>query len=123
MTTRTITMLSAVAALAARPVTSEDEAITELTALTPEIARLRAFSAEVSTRLGGETDPKKAADRITELATSVATFKGQAEAAEGARLDGVVEGAMGELSAMDVRDRQVEGQSRQGSGMHLEAVA
>ena len=94
MTTRTITMLSAVAALAARPVTSEDEAITELTALTPEVTRLRAFASAVSTRLGGETDPEKAAARITELATSVATYKGQAEAAEAARLDGVVESAL-----------------------------
>lgn len=73
--TRTLTMLAAVAALAAKPVTNEEEAITELTAIQPEIKQLRALGAIVAKAFGGETDPAKVEAKITELSNAVTTHE------------------------------------------------
>lgn len=85
--TRTPIMLAAVAALAAKPVTNEEEAITELTALQPDVSRFRKLSAIVAQHFGGETDPEKIGVKITELTSAVATFKADAEKSKKEKLD------------------------------------
>lgn len=68
-----ITMLSAVAAMLAKPVATEEEAITELTALQPQITTMREFRSVVAAELDGETDPVKVATKIRELKSTVQT--------------------------------------------------
>lgn len=96
MTGRTINMLAAVAALVAQPVATDEEAVSALTALTPEIARLRKLGAMVAERFGGETDPDKVAAKLNELATQVTTFQAQAAAAKEKAIETEVEGALKE---------------------------
>lgn len=75
-------MLAATLALTGKAVTSEDEAATELTALAPEVVRLRAIGAAVAKGLGVELDADKITAKITELSTSVATHQQAAKEAK-----------------------------------------
>lgn len=96
MTTRTLTMFAAVAALAAKPVTDEEQAITELTALQPDVSRLRALGAAVAKALGGETDPVKVEAALTTLTVENATFRNAAKAEKELRIKTEVDAAIKE---------------------------
>lgn len=73
-----LTVLSVVAAILAKPVATEEDALTELQALQPEIAKLREFKNVVGAEVG--EDAIKAVTKIRELKTTAETA--QRDAAE-----------------------------------------
>lgn len=75
-----VNLLTALAAVIAVPVTTEEEAVTELQRLQPEMTRHREFATVIGTELA-ETDPVKAVKKIRELRAEVETFKATAKAA------------------------------------------
>lgn len=87
-------MLAATLALTGKAVSSEDEAITELTALAPDVARLRALGAVIAKAFGGETDPEKVGAKITELTATITRVEGEAKAAVIAARKTTVESTM-----------------------------
>lgn len=90
MEKRTLTLLAAAAAIVGKPVTDEESATTELTALQPEIAGLRSFRTDVLTELG-ITEAGKAGATIKELRAKVAKLEGDVATATKARIDSEVE--------------------------------
>lgn len=90
MTQRQINLVSAVAALCAKPVTDEEQAVTELTAITPEITGLRSFRVEIANAIG-ETDPAKAIAAVKQLKAENVRLAAEAETAKKARIDGEIE--------------------------------
>lgn len=91
-------LLSAAAALSGKPVAvqTEEEAITILTAVAPEIVRLRAFESQVGVELG-EVQTDKAVARIKALKAENTEYRDRAEKAEKARIDGIVTATMKEF--------------------------
>jgi hypothetical protein len=63
-------MLAATTALTGKPVASEEEAVVELTALQPEVVRLRSLNTELAKQLGVE--PEKIVETVKALSTKVA---------------------------------------------------
>lgn len=91
--TMKITMLSAVAAMLAKPVATEEDAITELAALTPQVTSMREYRNVVAAELE-ETDPVKAVAKIRELKSAVATATAAAAEQKKVAIKTVVETTM-----------------------------
>lgn len=69
-----VNLLTALAAVLAVPVTTDEEAVTELQRVQPEIVRHREFTNVIGTELG-ETDPVKAVKKLRELRAELDTLK------------------------------------------------
>lgn len=94
MTTK-LTMLSVVAALMGKPVTTEDEALTELSGLQPEITGLREYRNVIGAELG-ETDAAKAAVKIRQLRADLKAAQDAAAAHQETAIATTVENALKE---------------------------
>lgn len=88
-----LTLLAVTAAFLGKPVADEDQAITELQALQPDITGLRKFRTDVGAAIG-EPDPAKAIAKITELTTKVTRLEGEVGAATKAKIEGQVTATM-----------------------------
>jgi hypothetical protein len=84
-----------------KPVTNEDEAATELNALTDKVKTTEAqlatatqFVDVVAAEFGGEKDASKVLAKIRELTSTNATLAARAEKADDGRIAAVVEGVM-----------------------------
>lgn len=88
-----ITLTAAVAALVAKQIATEDEAVTELGALQPELVRLRAFEKELSVELG-EVEPTKAVARLKALKTENAEFSAEAKRQKTERIDSQIKSVL-----------------------------
>jgi hypothetical protein len=93
MTQKALTVLSAVAALIAKPVADDEQAVTELTALQPEILRTREYTTTLAAEIG-ETDPAKAVAKVKELKALVATHEATAKTAKAAQIKTTVEATL-----------------------------
>ena len=93
MTTK-LTLLSATAALLGIAVTDEEQAVTELGKLAPEVGRLRRYATDVAAEIG-ETDPAKSVTKLKEMKAENARFQAEAKAATKARIDKDVETTLG----------------------------
>jgi phage I-like protein len=89
------TMLAAAAALFGKPVSDEDQAVVELTALQSELPRLREFSGAVGKELG-ESDPAKAVAKVRELTAAVARHEQAAKDAQATAIKTTVEATLKE---------------------------
>jgi phage I-like protein len=85
--TQTNRVLALVGTFVGSPVSTEDEAVTALTAQQPEITRIRTFAKDVGAALG-ETDPDKAVAKLRALSAEVTQFKAKAEEERKARIEG-----------------------------------
>ena len=86
-------LLSAAAAIVGKAVATEEEAITQLTALQPELVRLRAFAKDVGAEIG-EAEPAPAVEKIRGLKVDLATHVAEAERQKLARIDTQVESTL-----------------------------
>jgi hypothetical protein len=88
-----LTVLSVVAAMLSKPVATEEEAITELTALQPEITKMREFRSVIGAELG-EQDAVKAVAKIRELKAAEQTAKDEASKQKKAAIKTQVEATL-----------------------------
>jgi hypothetical protein len=86
-------VLSVVAAMLSKPVANEEEAITELTALQPEITKMREFRSVIGAELG-EQDAVKAVAKIRELKAAEQTAKDEASKQKKAAIKTQVEATL-----------------------------
>lgn len=88
-----LTLLAAAAAFLGKPVADEDQAITELQRLQPELTGLQKFRTDVLAATG-ETDPAKALTRVGEFKTQNEKFVIDLAAAKKAKIDGQITATM-----------------------------
>ncbi|HVX39606.1 MAG TPA: phage protease [Gemmatimonadaceae bacterium] len=93
--TQKLTVLSVVAAMLGKAVSTDDEALTELQALQPQLKSMREYNQVIVAELG-ESDPLKAVAKIREYRTSAETAQRDAAEQKKAAIKSTVENTVKE---------------------------